>query len=100
MGGMIAEYQSGFRTGRSTTDHIFSVMQMLMKSYEHQMYIDFKHAYDSIVKGKLFIALRNLGIQRKLLRLAQVQGKGVNKVSAWLQRSNGTQTALSIVLFT
>jgi hypothetical protein len=47
------DHQCGFRRDRSTTDHIFSIRQMLEKKWEyneavHQLFIDFKKAYDSV----------------------------------------------------
>jgi len=50
---IIGEYQAGFRTGKSTTDQIFTVNNLLEKAWEHnveihQIFIDFQKAYDSI----------------------------------------------------
>jgi sorting nexin-29 len=50
---IIGEYQGGFRKGRSNTDHIFTLRQVLEKAHEynislHQLYIDFKQAFYSI----------------------------------------------------
>jgi len=55
---ILGEYQSGFRKGRSTTDQIFVMKQILEKcgEYEietHQIYVDFQQAYDSIKREKL-----------------------------------------------
>ena len=46
--------QCGFRSSRSTTDHIFCIRQILDKKWEHdevvhQLFIDLKKAYDSTV---------------------------------------------------
>jgi hypothetical protein len=46
-------YQGGFWSNRSTTDHIFCIRQILEKKWEynevvHQLFIDFKKAYDSV----------------------------------------------------
>ncbi|XP_066902791.1 deformed epidermal autoregulatory factor 1-like, partial [Halyomorpha halys] len=66
---LLGEYQSGFRPGRSTTDHLFSIRQMLDKMYEfnvdlHHLFIDFRQAYDSVDRWKLLNALQSLGIPR------------------------------------
>jgi hypothetical protein len=50
---IIGDYQCGFRHNRSTTDHIFFIRQILEKNWEcnetvHQLFIDFKKAYDSV----------------------------------------------------
>jgi hypothetical protein len=50
---ILGDYQYGFCRGRSITDQIFCLKMVLEKSYEynvdiHQLYIDYKQAYDSI----------------------------------------------------
>jgi hypothetical protein len=59
----IGEYQCGFRKGRSTTDHTFSLRQIMEKFYEHntqlhQLYVDFKQAFDSISRPYIFEAMK------------------------------------------
>jgi hypothetical protein len=56
---IIGDHQCGFRSNRSTMDQIFYIQQILEKKWEyngtvHQLFIDFKKAYDS-VKGVLFL---------------------------------------------
>jgi endonuclease/exonuclease/phosphatase family metal-dependent hydrolase/ribosomal protein S28E/S33 len=75
------EYQGGFRTGRSTTDQIFSVKQVLEKCWEynievHQIFVDFKQAYDSIDRTVLYTILLDLGIPAKLVRLIKLTMTG------------------------
>ena len=44
---IIGDYHCGFRRNRSNTDHIFCIRQILEKKWEvHQLFIDFKKAYD------------------------------------------------------
>jgi hypothetical protein len=48
---IIGDHQRGFRHNRSTTDHIFFILQILEKKWEyneavHQLFIDFKKTYD------------------------------------------------------
>lgn len=55
-------------------DHIFSVRQMLEKTFKHNvalyhLFIDFKQSYDSINREKMYKSLRNLGIPRKLVQV-------------------------------
>jgi len=50
---IIGVHQCGFRSNRPTTDHIFCIRQILEKKLEyneavHQIFIDFKKAYDSV----------------------------------------------------
>lgn len=71
---IIGEYQAGFRPGRSTMDHLFTVRQTYEKFWEfnidvYQLFIDFKQAYDSIDRGKLLAAMLDFEIHPKLVRL-------------------------------
>ena len=50
---IIGDHQCGFQSNSSTTDHIFCKRQILEKNWEyneavHQLFIDFKKAYDSV----------------------------------------------------
>jgi hypothetical protein len=52
------DHQCGFRRNRSTMDQIFYIRQILEKKWEyngtvHQLFIDFKKAYDSIKREVL-----------------------------------------------
>jgi hypothetical protein len=53
------DHQCGFRRNRSTTDQIFCIRQILEKTWEynetvHQLFIDFKKAYDSARRENVF----------------------------------------------
>jgi hypothetical protein len=74
---IIGDYQCGFRRNRSTSDQMFSLRQILEKKWEfcgvvHQLFIDFKKAYDSIIRCKLYQILVSLGVPKKLVKLVQV----------------------------
>ena len=73
----LGDYQCGFRKNRSTVDQIFTVRQMLEKCWEfnrviHQLFIDFRQAYDSILRVKLWDAMVELGIPKKLIKLTSI----------------------------
>jgi sorting nexin-29 len=69
--------QCGFRRNRSNADHIFSIRQILEKKWEyneavHQLFIDFKKAYDSVRREVLYNTLIEFGIPMKLARLIKM----------------------------
>lgn len=73
---IIGDYQGGFRKGRSTTDQLFIIRQIMEKAWEynitiHQLFVDFKQAYDSISREALFEIMEEFGIPRKLIRLTK-----------------------------
>jgi len=50
---IIGEHQCGFTRGKSTTDHIFPIRQIMEKYYEYDkdlfmIFVDFKQAYNSV----------------------------------------------------
>jgi len=60
-----------------TIDHIFWIRQILEKKWEynepvHQLFIDFKKAYDSVRSEVLYKILIEFGIPRKLVRLIKM----------------------------
>jgi hypothetical protein len=68
---IIGGHQCGFRRNRSTTDQIFYIHQILEKKWAyngtvHQLFIDFKKAYDSVSREALYNILIEFGIPRKL----------------------------------
>jgi hypothetical protein len=74
---IIEDHQCGFRPNRSTADQIFYIRQILEKKLEyngtvHQLFIDFKKAYDSIKREVLYNILLEFGIPKKLVRLIKM----------------------------
>ena len=74
---IIGGHQCGFRRNKSTTDHIFCICQILGKKWEynkavHQLFIDFKEAYDSVRREVLYNILIQFGIPMKLVRLIKI----------------------------
>jgi hypothetical protein len=64
---IIRDHQCGFRPNRSSTDQIFCIRQMLEKKWEysetlHQLFIDFKKAYDSVRRDVLNNILIEFGV--------------------------------------
>jgi sorting nexin-29 len=74
---IIGNHQCGFWCNRSMTNQTFYIRQMLQKKWEyngtvHQLFIDFKKAYDSVRREVLCNILINVGIPRKLVGLIQM----------------------------
>jgi Reverse transcriptase (RNA-dependent DNA polymerase) len=73
---IIGDYQGGFRIGRSTIDQIFTIRQIMEKAWEynvtiHQLFVDFKQAYDSIDRSALFMIMEEFGFPKKLINLTK-----------------------------
>jgi hypothetical protein len=74
---IIGDHQCGFRSKRSMNDQISYIRQILEKKWEcngtaHQLFIDFKKAYDSARREVLYYILIEFGIPRKLVGLIQM----------------------------
>jgi hypothetical protein len=69
----IHESQAGFRKGYCTVDHIFTLSAIVNKklSYHKRLYvafIDFRKAFDSVIRTKLWNIVRKNGINGKMYR--------------------------------
>jgi hypothetical protein len=58
-------YQAGFQSGKSTTDQLFALRQILEKCNEfnittHHLLIDFKAAYDTIIRNEVCVGMSEL----------------------------------------
>jgi len=74
---LVATTKASEFSSRSTTDHIFCIHQILWKKWEyneavHQLFIDFKKAYDSVRREALYNILIESGIPMKLVRLIKM----------------------------
>jgi hypothetical protein len=72
-----AVHQCGFRRNRSTTDHNFCILQILEKKWEynetvHQLFVDFKKAYDSVRTEVFYNILTESGVPMKLVALIKM----------------------------
>ena len=69
----LGEEQAGFRPNRGCQDQIFSLRQIIEKSWEHNKnlylgFIDLEKAYDKVPRNRLFEILKLYGINGNLLR--------------------------------
>jgi hypothetical protein len=59
----VQHYQAGFQSGKSTTDQLFALSQILEKCNEfnittHHLFIDFKAAYDdTIIRNEVYVGM-------------------------------------------
>lgn len=73
--GKLPEWQAGFRSKRSTTDHIFvlnCIVQMQLRKKGGKLYglfVDLKRAFDSVSHDLLWKKLSNLGMSSKIIKI-------------------------------
>jgi hypothetical protein len=72
----LGEYQAGFRPSKSTIDQIHVLRQILEKCYEfgielHNIFIDFKQAFDKVKRPKIYESLKVPKIPTKLIKLVK-----------------------------
>ena len=70
----LPESQCEFRSGRGCTNMIYTVRQLVEKSWEHcsksfLLFIDLKKAYDSVPRAAMWKALRKLGVPEPVIEL-------------------------------
>jgi hypothetical protein len=74
---VIGDHKCGIQCRRSTTDQIFYIWQIPEKKWEyngtvHQLFIDFRTAYDSVRREVLYNILTEFVIPRKLVGLTKM----------------------------
>jgi hypothetical protein len=72
----VQHFQAGFQSGKSTTDQLFALRQILLKCNEfnittHHLFIDFKAAYDTIIRNEVYVGMSELNFPTKLIRLTK-----------------------------
>jgi hypothetical protein len=73
----VGKYQCGFMGGIPTSDQILNLRQIMEKPSEYEirtyyLFVVFKTAYGSINRQSLYLAMRNIGIPDKLIRLTEL----------------------------
>jgi hypothetical protein len=66
----VQDYQGGFQSGKSKTDQLFALRQILEKCNEfnittHHLFIDFKAAYETIIINKVYVGMSELNFLTK-----------------------------------
>jgi hypothetical protein len=72
----VQHFQAGFQSGKSTTDQLFALREILEKLNEcnittHHLFIDFKVAYDTIIRNESYVGMSELNFPTKLIRLTK-----------------------------
>ena len=70
----LEDCQMGFIANRSTIDNLFIVRQIIEKCHEynielHNVFIDYKQAFDTVHRDKILKCLNNYRIPSKLMKL-------------------------------
>ena len=97
---VLGEYQRCFRKNRSTSDQIFIIRQIMKKHYEHKdlymLFVDFKQAFDSIDRYKLYQVMEDMKVPYKLITMVKMTMKNTtarvkvtNKLSDKLMHMSG-----------
>jgi hypothetical protein len=73
---VIGDYQCRFRQGRSPSEQIFNLCQVLENCNKfgtetHHLFIDFRAAHDSMDRSNLYIAMKEFQIPKKLIALVK-----------------------------
>jgi hypothetical protein len=76
------EEQCGFRSGRGTTDGLFTLKLALQKRKEqqldtHALFVDLKKAFDSLPRDGIYTALARFGVPEHLIKLVRAFHTGV-----------------------
>ena len=71
---ILTESQCGFRKGRSCSDMVFTMRQLVEMSWEHSAklfvtFIDLQKAYDLVPRNALWMGLRKLGVPDSIVSL-------------------------------
>ena len=78
----IGEGQFGFMPGKSTTDAIFVLRQVMEKHREkqkglHVVFVDLEKAYDRVPRQEIWRCMREKGVPEKYVKIIQDMYKGV-----------------------
>lgn len=72
----LSEVQSGFRKGRCTQDHVFTIKEITSRIIERKKtaylaFIDMEKAFDRVPRAKIWKCLRKREVSNKLIKVAK-----------------------------
>lgn len=73
---VMGKYRCGFRKGKATTNKLFTLRLTLEKLWEfnipsYHLFIDFKTAYDSIVRKEIWTTLKKLRVPEEFVQVCK-----------------------------
>ena len=84
----LPESQCGFCKGKSCTDMIFVVRQLMEKTWEHKTKsFDLRKAYDSVPRRGMWLALKKLGVPEKTVNLISGFHNNIKPRLDWMANS-------------
>lgn len=98
----LSESQSGFRPGRSTQDHIFTIKQIIEKRQLQNKnlylaFIDIKKAFDSVPRAKVWKSLKERGVHNKIVRVVEdIYRTNINQIIRNNMKSEGFVTEMGL----
>ena len=100
--------QAGFRRGRSTTEQIFILRNIIKQSIEWQLpiyinFIDFEKAFDSVHRDSLWTIMKYYGIPEKIVKMIKLLYEDTEctvsdggKESTWFKIKTGVKHGCSL----
>jgi hypothetical protein len=72
----VQHYQARFLSGKSTTDQLFALRQILEKCNDfnittHHLFIEFKAEYDTIIRKTVYVGMSELNFPKKIICLTK-----------------------------
>jgi hypothetical protein len=73
----VQHYQADFQSDKSTTDQLFFALRQILEKYNefnittHHLFIDFKAAYDTIIRNEVYVGMSVLSFPTKLINLTK-----------------------------
>lgn len=98
----LAEPQSGFRPGRNTQDHIFTIKQIIEKKQPQNKniylaFIDLQKAFDTVPREKVWKGLQEKGINNKIIKVIQdLYKNNTNYIINNNMKSEGFKTEMGL----
>lgn len=100
---VLRKEQAGFRKGRSTTEQIFILRNILEQACEwraplYAHFIDFEKAFDSVHRSSLWNIMKAYGIPEKVINIVRTMYEGFEfavmdegELAGWFRKTSGVK---------